>query len=501
MRSQLVAIICALLTVSLLGLGTGTYVLLRSFLQEQMDSQLQTYRNAIAKAGISPADTNGNPAVPFDYYVRYSYDNGTIFTQNRTRPGQDKPVVGAYDLAQASDLAQRAPFTVPSSDGQDPWRVIFVSPATIHGQTADGIPVNFTGYVVVALPYDGLDSTMERLAGVIAGVALAAVALGTLIAYWTVSRSFRPLSRVEKTAAAIAAGDLSRRVEIENPTTEVGRLSASLNAMLAHIEAAFAARTASERRMRRFVADASHELRTPLVTIRGFSELYRHGALPEAKDVSTAMGRIESEAKRMGELVEDLLMLARIDEQRPLQRKPVDLLLLGHDAVVDARAADRSRDIRVVGLQGPRGASAPTSGDEAKLRQVVANLMGNCLRYTPAGSPVEIAVGSEESGGKHQAVLQVRDHGPGISEEEAPRIFERFYRADSSRNRDTGGSGLGLAIVSAIVASHEGTVRLSDTPGGGATLTIRLPFQDPGEAPDTASTEQIEPQNIGHRSS
>ena len=195
-------------------------------------------------------------------------------------------------------------------------------------------------------------------------------------------------------------------------------------------------------------------------------------------------------------------MLARIDEQRPLQRKPVDLLLLGHDAVVDARAADRSRDIRVVGLQGPRGASAPTSGDEAKLRQVVANLMGNCLRYTPAGSPVEIAVGSEESGREaRRPCCRSATTGPGISEEEAPRIFERFYRADSSRNRDTGGSGLGLAIVSAIVASHEGTVRLSDTPGGGATLTIRLPFQDPGEAPDTASTEQIEPQNIGHRSS
>jgi two-component system OmpR family sensor kinase len=210
------------------------------------------------------------------------------------------------------------------------------------------------------------------------------------------------------------------------------------------------------------------------------------------------MGRIESEAKRMGALVEDLLMLARIDEQRPLQRKPVDLLLLGHDAAIDARASAPRRDIRVVGLHGGRGTSAPTSGDEAKLRQVVANLMGNCLRYTPDDSPVEIAVGTEGAEGKRESVLQVRDHGPGISEEEAPRIFERFYRADSSRNRDTGGSGLGLAIVSAIVASHEGTVRLSQTSGGGATLTIRLPFEAPAEPPDTVSTERLERPGTQH---
>ena len=216
--------------------------------------------------------------------------------------------------------------------------------------------------VVIGLPLDPVDSVMEHAALVVVGVGLLTLVLAFFIATWTVSRSFRPLARVEKTAAAIAAGDLSRRVEVENPGTEVGRLGSSLNAMLAHIETAFAARMASEARMRRFAADASHELRTPLVTIRGFSELYRHGALSTPEDVATAMGRIESEAKRMGAMVEDLLLLARIDEQRPLQQKPADLLLLAHDAVVDTQASDRSRTITLTGLDGAAPAAGPGAG-------------------------------------------------------------------------------------------------------------------------------------------
>ena len=171
-------------------------------------------------------------------------------------------------------------------------------------------------------------------------------------------------------------------------------------------------------------------------------------------------------------------MLARIDEQRPLQLKPVDLLIVGHDAILDARATAPNRTFAVVGLDGSQGKPAPTVGDEAKLRQVVTNLMGNALRYTPEGSPIEIVVGTHVDSGQKFSVIKIRDHGPGISDEEAPRVFERFYRADSSRDRNTGGSGLGLAIVSAIVASHEGTVRLEQTPGGGATMAIELPFQD-----------------------
>lgn len=476
LRSQLVAIISALLSVSLLALGATTFLLLHSFLEDQMDSQLTTFQKSIAVFGTVDSQSTGASPFGFDYYVGFHFDSSALAAQNRS--GKDKPVYPAYTMEQATALNGKK-FTVPSSDGAAPWRITVIAPLSFSlGPTdAPSASGDFEGYVVVGLPYENLNVTMERLAVVIAGVAILAVTLGTMIAYWTVTRSFRPLGRVEKTAAAIAAGDLSRRVDIENPATEVGRLSGSLNTMLAHIEHAFAARTASEKRMRRFVADASHELRTPLVTIRGFSELYRHGALQGPEDVGMAMGRIESEAKRMGSLVEDLLMLARIDEQRPLQLRPVDLLLIGHDAVLDARASARERVFTVVGLDGGKGAPAPTVGDEAKLRQVVANLMGNALRYTPEGTPVEIMVGTQDRGGQKFSVIKVRDHGPGISEDDAARVFERFYRADSSRDRNTGGSGLGLAIVAAIVASHGGTVRVEATPGGGATFAIELPFK------------------------
>ena len=441
-----------------------------------MDTQLTTFQKSIVLYGTVDSQNTGQTPFGFDYYVGFHFDNGHLADQNRS--GNDKPVYPPYTMDQAQALNGKT-FTVPSSDDGAPWRLTVIAPQKFNfgpSDMAQNRP-EYLGYVVVGLPYESLNMTMERLAVVIAGVAILAVTLGTMIAYWTVSRSFLPLSRVEKTAAAIAAGDLSRRVDIENPATEVGRLSVSLNTMLAHIEHAFAARTASEKRMRQFVADASHELRTPLVTIRGFSELYRHGALQTPDDVGTAMGRIESEAKRMGELVEDLLMLARIDEQRPLQIRPVDLLIIGHDAILDARASARERTFAIVGLDGGPGTPAPSVGDEAKLRQVVANLMGNALRHTPEGSPIEIMVGTRVTESQKFSVIKIRDHGPGISDEEAPRIFERFYRADSSRDRNTGGSGLGLAIVSAIVASHEGTVRLERTPGGGATLAIELPFQ------------------------
>lgn len=214
------------------------------------------------------------------------------------------------------------------------------------------------------------------------------------------------------------------------------------------------------------------------MTIRGFSELYRHGALATDDDVATAMGRIESEAKRMGSMVEDLLLLARLDEQRPLQQKPVDLQLIAHDAVVDTQASDRSRTISLTGLGGGPAAPAPVLGDEAKLRQVVGNLVGNALRYTPEGSPIELAVGVRGADGEERSVIEVRDHGPGISEEDAAKVFERFYRADTSRTRETGGSGLGLAIVAAIVGSHGGSVRVEKTDGGGATLVVSLPRRE-----------------------
>jgi two-component system OmpR family sensor kinase len=287
-----------------------------------------------------------------------------------------------------------------------------------------------------------------------------------------VRRTLRPLREVEDVAGAIAAGDLSRRVPEHPTSTEVGRLAASLNAMLSQIEQAFAVQSASEERMRRFASDASHELRTPLAAVRGYAELYRQGAVTEKADLDSTMRRIEDEATRMGGLVEDLLTLARLDEQRDEKRVPVDLTVVAADAVQDARALDPDRSVRLIGRAGEALGPTEVLGDESRLRQVVTNLVANALRHTPAGSPVELAVGRDGAYG----IVEVRDHGAGIAPDHARKVFERFFRADASRQRSSGGSGLGLAIVAAIVGSHHGQVGVSETPGGGATFAVRLPL-------------------------
>ncbi|WP_200846809.1 cell wall metabolism sensor histidine kinase WalK [Arthrobacter sp. 18067] len=471
LRSQLVAIIMGLLLLALAATGSGTLTLVKSYLQGQVDDKLKAAVALAQQQGGFNNLSRPNPtapndsAVPTDYSLTLYVPGFDAYQLGGSQT--DRPAIANITLAEAKQRGN-TPFQVRGTGGTD-WRVVAVGVVTNDG---------LNGVVIIGLPLTPVDKVMEHAVLVVVGVGLLTLVLAFFIATWTVARSFRPLAKVEKTAAAIAAGDLSRRVEIDNPHTEVGRLGGSLNAMLAHIEASFAARAASEGRMRRFAADASHELRTPLVTIRGFSELYRHGALTSQEDVAMAMGRIESEAKRMGSMVEDLLMLARLDEQRPLQLKPVDLQLLAHDAMVDTRASSGDRSITLAGLDGDSPAAAPVQGDEAKLRQVIGNLVGNALRYTPEGSPIELAVGVRTTPAGSVSVVEIRDHGPGIPETETNKIFERFYRADTSRTRETGGSGLGLAIVAAIVGSHGGTVRVSETDGGGATLVVSLPFRE-----------------------
>ncbi|QCP00564.1 HAMP domain-containing histidine kinase [Arthrobacter sp. 24S4-2] len=455
-----------LMLVALAVTGSGTLTLLHSYLQGQVDDKLKVAVNSVRQQQSFTQLQEQNPNIPTDYSLMLLRQGQPAVPFGGSK--EWRPDIDSLSPAEATDRDQQ-PFQVRGTDGRN-WRVVALN--VVDGNQRSAV-------VIIGLPLAPVDSVVEHAALVVIGVGFLTLVLAFFIATWTVSRSFRPLARVEKTAAAIAAGDLSRRVDVENPATEVGRLGGSLNAMLSHIESAFASRMASEERMRRFAADASHELRTPLVTIRGFSELYRQGALSKEEDVATAMGRIESEAKRMGSMVEDLLLLARLDEQRPLQQKPVDLLLLANDAVVDTQASDRSRQITLAGIDGRAPSPAPVLGDEAKLRQVVGNLVGNALRYTPAGTPIELAVGvrTGTDGGRF-SIIEVRDHGAGIPEDEAPRIFERFYRADTSRTRETGGSGLGLAIVAAIVGSHSGTVRTQQTDGGGATMVVSLPFQD-----------------------
>jgi two-component system OmpR family sensor kinase len=302
------------------------------------------------------------------------------------------------------------------------------------------------------------------------------------LGYLAVRTSLRPLEDVESAAGEIAAGDLSRRVPRSDPRTEVGRLSGAFNAMVDQIETAFrerqaseAAAVASEERMRRFVADASHELRTPLTSIRGFAELYRQGAIRETAELDRMMRRVEDEASRMGLLVEDLLLLARLDQARPLRSEPVDLLDVVTDAAHDARvlAPDRQVDLDV------RGGEAPVVlGDDARLRQVVTNLVSNALTHTPAGSPVAVTLETAPGvdGDPGSVRVGVHDQGPGLSDEEQERVFERFYRADPSRTRAAGGSGLGLSIVAALVAAHGGRVTVQSEPGRGSAFLVDLPL-------------------------
>lgn len=286
-------------------------------------------------------------------------------------------------------------------------------------------------------------------------------------------RSLRPLVEVEQTAAAIAAGQLDRRVPERDPRTEVGRLSLALNGMLAQIQRAVASSDASaeqartsEERMRRFITDASHELRTPLTTIRGFAELYRQGA---ARDVEMIMGRIESESRRMGLLVEDLLLLARLDAQRPLDQHRVDLLTLATDAVHDTQSIAPNRQVRMEVFDGP--GTPEVLGDEARLRQVLSNLVANAVQHTPDAAGITVRVGTVGD----DAVIEVCDEGPGMSPDDARRVFERFYRADTSRTRASGGTGLGLSIVHSLVLAHGGTVKVTTAPGQGCRFTVSLP--------------------------
>lgn len=477
LRSKLVALMAMLMICGVVVIAIAASGSLRVTLMDQTDTALKNNRTAVGNIMWSAWKTREAPSegtsLEFNRFRGSLHANDGSVRYRLPHPADpDEPDMKYGTIDEVRAFGTQG-FDVPGTDeDSEGWRVRMY-------------PLeNGDGYVVIALPLDSDSRTVEKMTSLVMSSGMLATLVMSLIAYGVTSRAFRPLVRVERTAAAIAAGDLSRRVEEYPPDTEVGRLSRSLNAMLAHIEYAFRGRAASERKMRRFIQDASHELRTPLVTIQGYSELYRHGGLSEPDQVATAMGRIEAEAKRMGQLVEDLLTLARLDEHRPLERHPVDLLLLASDAVEDTRVNAPERTVRLVGIDGGPPRSAPTSGDEARLRQVLANLVTNALRYTPADSPLEIAVGVlPVIDGRSDAVIEVRDHGPGISEEEAARVFERFYRADSSRQRETGGTGLGLAIVAAIAAQHDGSVRLSETPGGGATMSIHLPMVPTEDSP------------------
>ena len=467
LRARLVGIIVLLLAAGLVIASSATRAVVSGYLVDEVDAQLTRTAPNVAEGALN--QTPAQSRVPTEYFVLARDVDGfgrhSTWTPTVRRYGTPEIPTMTIDEVAAR---QGHPFTVAATGGTTPaqWRVVpFVYRSQVTGEAQ--------GSAFVALPLGGMYQTVSFLTRSLALSGLVIVVVGGIAAWMLVRRALRPLREIETTAAAIAAGDLSRRVPEGSPTTEVGSLSHSLNAMLAQIEQAFSAQEQSESRMRRFVSDASHELRTPLATITGYGELYRMGALDSSEKVDDTMGRIEDSARRMGTLVNDLLVLARLDEGRPLRKEPVDLVALARDAAQDLHALDSTRAVVVTGLgDGEAPSDVMVTGDADRLRQVFTNLVGNIARHTPTGSPAELALGTTPDG---QVLVEVRDHGPGVSPEQAQRVFERFYRADSSRTRESGGSGLGLAIVAAIVGAHQGHVDVTTTPGGGLTVRVHLP--------------------------
>ncbi|MFQ6398905.1 sensor histidine kinase [Nocardia sp. KC 131] len=472
LRVTLVLALVVLAGLGLLASGMVVTSALENSLMRRTDQQLREASMAWTRPP-RPAPSNP-PHLPSAFFIR-SVPNTSSGIQLETRPFNVDAEPALADPPQwrtdrdppPGIIGITAPATVGSKNGASvQWRTV-----TIKTQEST---------TTVALPLTQNIETVRRLLMLQLIVGAAVLAALAVAAYFVIRRSLRPLRGVEKTAAAIAAGDLTRRVPVRGNNTEVDQLSRSLNGMLAQIQSAFAATEASEAaarrseaKMRRFVADASHELRTPLTTIRGFAELYRQGA---NTDPALFMDRIEREAQRMGLLVEDLLMLARLDAQRPLKQGTVDLLAVASDAVHNARAMAAASDPdgprRSIELEIRSGeGTLEVTGDEERLRQVLGNLLNNALTHTPPDAEVKVRLTPEFD----EVILEVADTGPGLPTDQAERVFERFYRTDTSRTRASGGTGLGLSIVQALVAAHEGAVSVDSTPGVGTTFTVRLP--------------------------
>lgn len=572
LRSKITGVTVLLVTAGLLVVGVGTLTVLRTYLVSQVDSQLQSAYAQFISAyddmpadGIALSDIEGllpmNLAGLNPYYIGLIDARGERIWDNLPESEEiSRPATESLDLLSVSRL--EAPLTLSNIGNTAQWRTL-ATVVQVQGSYDQAS-------LLVGLDLRETNGIIGQFVAIFFGFGFVAVLLCAAATRLVVTSTFAPLREVEATAARFAEGDYSQRLGGATPNTEVGRLNRSLNTMLARIDRAFADRARTIAQMRRFIGDASHELRTPLVSLRGYAELYRMGAIQQPADVAQAMDRIEREAIRMGGLVEDLLELARLEEAKPAAFAPVDLLQIARDAALDASVSSPDRQIRVVtsapefaiadsddptGSADPSGHDAGTFrnrrlwrardavhtatrplrssatwsrlrslrrgqknviemtggraplirdvehgvivlGEENRLRQVVTNLMGNAMRFTSSTSPIEIEVSIDDTGGF--GVLCVVDHGDGIPPEIRERIFERFWRADTSRTRETGGSGLGLAIVAGIVAGHSGHVEVLETPGGGATFRVSLPLLHTEPEPDL-STEEHEAEEVDDR--
>jgi two-component system, OmpR family, sensor kinase len=487
LRTRLLLALVALTAVGLAIAGLITYRQQQTFLLQRVDEQLASaqqpmYRQIINEVGFGTTCTQGDrrgfglQGLPYGAFGELLDTSGAVVNcplqvRELTRAAPAPP-----NLPSVIAVSTTHYFGAHAPNGGTHYRVLA---ARINSGPGD-----VSGVLVVAFTLTDVDQTLHHLLFVELLVAAAVLFAIALMSWWVVRTELRPLQEMGSTAGAIAAGDLSRRVEPADEHSEVGRLGLALNSMLGQIEVAFAERTASEARLRRFVADAGHELRTPLTSIRGYAELFRRGANTRPDDLAKTMIRIEEAAARMGVLVEDLLLLARLDQGRPLEREAVDLSRLAGAAVDDVRAISPERTVTFTST-GP----VVVTGDEFRLRQVVANLLENARTHTPANAPIEVRVSAVDA----YALIEIQDQGPGMTSEEAAHAFERFWRADPSRARTSGGAGLGLSIVAAITQAHGGRAEVQTAPGAGATFRIWLPRSGPAtnDPPPGASDQAV----------
>jgi signal transduction histidine kinase len=463
LRTRVMAAAAFLVVITSVVTGVLGATLLRSYLLARSDSQLLSFTKVASRILERPhpqvPPARQQSALPTQFLVEIISANGQIQTPGGSLHSAHGPQLDAALLA----TGQGTPFTVPAvGQAGHSWRVIVQ-------------PISSGKHMVTAYSLDDLDATVTRLevADVIAGAI--AVTLLAGIGLPLVRASLAPLARIEATAAAIAGGDLSRRIDHPSARTEVGRLARALDAMLATIEAAYRARSdgearalRSEERMRRFIADASHELRTPLASVRGLAEYgLQQGEAASQEELLRLMTLIQQEAGRMGRLVEDLLLLARFDAGRPLNRGPVDLASIAAEAVKETRIVHPGRPIT---LYAPD--PVVVNADAGRVWQVIDNLIGNAIKHTPHGSAVTVTATTASGSGQ----LTVADSGPGMTREQASHVFERFYRTDDARARASGGTGLGLAIAASLTAAHGGQITVDTAPGRGAAFHVRLPL-------------------------